>query len=96
VSLQHTLLQTWPNLLCPHSDLRTGPHNMGRIVHGPLPTLRALGTSWYRPSNPEVFDGLRLGSSDRKGHLGLRMADVRRPGWRSLLTGSSICGTSTW
>jgi hypothetical protein len=82
VSLQHTLLQTWPNPLRPHGDLRAGPYNMGRIVRGPLLTLRETKTWDLRGLGhlgPEVFDGLHLGSSDQRDRLSLRMGDVCGP-----------------
>jgi hypothetical protein len=44
----------------------------------------------------EVYDGVCLGSSERRGRSGLRMGDVRGPGCQSLLTGPSIYGTSMW
>jgi hypothetical protein len=56
---------------------------MGRIVHGPLLALRETKPWGLRSLGhpvPEIFDGLRLGSSDRRRHLGLRMGDVRGPG----------------
>jgi hypothetical protein len=83
VSLQHTLLQTWPNPLCPHDDLRAGPYDMGRIVRGPLLTLRETkpwGLRGLSHLGPEVFDGLCLSSLDRMERLSLRVGEVRRPG----------------
>jgi hypothetical protein len=68
VSLQHTLLHTWPNPLCPHGDLRAGPYDLDRIVHGPLLRLRETKPWGHRGlghPGPEVFDGLCLSSSDR-------------------------------
>jgi hypothetical protein len=52
---------------------------MDRIAHGPLLALRET-----KPCNPrdlghpvlEVCDGLRLGSSERRGRSGLRMGDA--------------------
>jgi hypothetical protein len=70
---------------------------MGRIAHGPLFALRETkpwGLRGLGHPISEVYDGLRLGSSERGGRSGLRMGDVRGPGWQSLLTGPSICGTS--
>jgi hypothetical protein len=83
VSLQHTLLLTWPSPICPHDDLRAGPYNMVRIVRGPLLTLRETKTWGIRGlghPGPEVFDGLCLGSSNRRERLSLHMGDVRGPG----------------
>lgn len=63
VSLQHALLQTWPDPLSPHGDMRAGPYDMGRIIHKPLFTSREAKTQGLRSlghPNPEAFDGLRL------------------------------------
>jgi hypothetical protein len=59
------LLQTWPDSLSPHDDLRAGPYDMGRIVHRPLFTSREDKTQDLRSlghPSPEAFDGLRFGS----------------------------------
>jgi hypothetical protein len=72
VSIQHTLLQTWPNPLYPHDELRAGPYNMGRIVCGPLLTLRETKT-W----------GLR--GLDHPGPRGLRWSWPRLVGSKGAL-----------
>jgi hypothetical protein len=99
VSLQHTLLQTWPNPLCPHDDLRAGPYNMGWILHGPLFTPRETKTWGLRSlghPGPEAFDGLRFSSPERRERLSLHMGVVLGPGLRGLLTGPLNCGTLMW
>jgi hypothetical protein len=56
---------------------------MGRIVRVPLLTLRetkSWGLRGLGHSRPEVFDGLRLVSSDRRKRWRLRMGDVHGPG----------------
>jgi hypothetical protein len=61
-------------------SLRAGPYNMGRIAHGPLLTLRETKPCGLRgPGRPvfEAFDGLRLGSSERRERSVLRMDDAR-------------------
>jgi hypothetical protein len=99
VSLQHTLLQTWPNPLCPHGDLRAGPYNMGRIVHEPLFTPRETKSWGLRSLShpcPEGFDGLRFGSPERRERMSLRMGVILEPSLWGLLTGPSICDTLMW
>jgi hypothetical protein len=98
VSLQHTLLQTWSNPLCSRGNLRAGPYDMGRIAHRPLFALREAKPCGLRGlDHPvlEVIDGLRLGLSERRGRLGLRMDDIRgqagRARWRGLRPAESWC-----
>jgi hypothetical protein len=53
---------------------------MGRIAHGPLLALRESkpwGLRGLGHPAPEVCDGLRLGSLERRGCSGLRMDDTR-------------------
>jgi hypothetical protein len=95
VSLQHALLQTRPNPLCPHGDLWVGPYKMGQIVHGSLFTLRETKTWGLRNighPGPEAFDGLCLDSSDRRERLSLRMGVVLGPGSRGLRFVVRRCG----
>jgi hypothetical protein len=99
MSLQHTLLQMWPNPLCPYGDLWAGPYNMGRIVHGPLFTPRETKTWGLRSlghPGPKSFDGLHFGSPERRERLSLHMGVILGSGLWGLLTGPLIYGTLMW
>jgi hypothetical protein len=56
---------------------------MGQILRGSLLTLRetkSWGLRGLGHLGSKVFDGLRLGWSDRRERLSHRMGDVRGPG----------------
>jgi hypothetical protein len=60
---------------------------MGQIVHGPLFTLRETkmwGLRNFGHPGLEAFDGLRLGSLERRERLSLRMGIVLGPGSRGI------------
>jgi hypothetical protein len=59
VSLQHTLLQTWPNPLC-SPGMRVGPNDMGRIAHGPLLALREIKPCGLRGLGHPVLKSLMV------------------------------------
>jgi hypothetical protein len=72
MSLQHTLLQTWPILLCSCGNLRAGPYNMGQIAHGPLLASREIkpcGLCGLGQPVPEVCGGF---ASTRRSEGGAR------------------------
>jgi hypothetical protein len=68
---------------------------MGRIVHGPLFTLRETkmwGLRNFDHLGLKAFDDLRLGSSEQRESLSLRMGIVLGPGSRGLRSVVRRCG----